>query len=114
MFTLIVRASFEAAHNLPDYPGKCSRVHGHSYRVEAEFSGRELDSNGLLRDFTELKAILNEFLPDHTYLNEVLPGPTSTENIAKWIYEQLALRDLPVSAVTVWETDKNGCRYTPE
>lgn len=114
MYTLIVRAGFEAAHDLPGYPGKCARLHGHSYRVEAEFSGRELDSLGMVRDFLDLKAVLNEFLPDHVYLNEILPFPTTAENIARWIFEQLQARDLPVTAVTLWETERNACRYAPD
>lgn len=114
MYTLIVRAKFEAAHHLPGYKGKCARLHGHSYHVEAEFSGHQLDGHGMLCDFTDLKSVLNEFLPDHTYLNEIMPYPTTAENISRWIFEQLKARDLPVRAVTVWETENNACRYTPE
>ncbi|MEP6755355.1 MAG: 6-carboxytetrahydropterin synthase QueD [Chthonomonadales bacterium] len=113
MYTLIVRASFEAAHDIPGHKGKCARLHGHSYKVEAEFSGHTLDSIGMLCDFTDLKTALNEFLPDHTYLNDLMPFSTTAENVAAWIFEQLAARDLPVSAVTLWETEKNGCRYIP-
>jgi 6-pyruvoyltetrahydropterin/6-carboxytetrahydropterin synthase len=114
MYTLIVRTGFEAAHDIPGHKGKCARLHGHSYRVEAEFSGRELDSLGMLHDFADLKQALNDFLPDHTYLNEVIPGPTTAENIARWIFEQLQARGLPVTALTVWETEKYGCRYAPD
>ncbi len=112
MFTLIVKASFEAAHDIPGHKGKCARLHGHSYTLEAEFSGTELDSIGMLCDFTDLKAVLNEFLPDHTYLNDLMSFSTTAENVSKWIFEQLKSRGLPVSAVTLWETAKNGCRYT--
>ena len=114
MYTLIVRARFEAAHDIPGHKGKCARLHGHSYRLEAEFTGRELDQIGMLRDFTDLKAVMNEFLPDHTYLNDVMECPTTAENISRWIFESLQHRGLPVSAVTVWETENNGCRYTPD
>jgi len=107
MYTLIVRAKFEAAHNLPGYEGKCARLHGHSYRVEAEFSGHHLDSQGMLCDFTDLKSVLNEFLPDHTYLNEIMPYPTTAENVSRWIFEQLKARGLPVTSVTLWETENN-------
>lgn len=114
MYTLIVRANFEAAHDIPGHKGKCSRLHGHGYRVEAEFTGKELDSLGMLYDFGDLKSVLNEFLPDHTYLNEIMPFVTTAENVARWIFEQLQERSLPVSAVTVWETDKYACRYRPD
>ncbi len=114
MYTLTVRAKFEAAHDIPGYKGKCSRLHGHSYRVEAEFSGRELNEIGMLADFAELKSALNEILPDHVYLNDILPFSTSAENISRWIFEQLRERKLPVTAVTLWETENNACRYTAE
>ena len=114
MYTLIVRASFEAAHDLPGYAGKCRYMHGHSYHVEAEFSARELDPSGMICDFTDLKSALAEFLPDHAYLNDIVPGPTTAENIARWIFDQLRARDFPVSAVTLWETDRNACRYTAD
>ena len=83
MYTLIVHASFEAAHDIPGHKGKCARLHGHSYKVEAEFSGTELDSIGMLCDFTDLKAVLNEFLPDHTYLNDIMPFSTTAENVSR-------------------------------
>ena len=114
MYTLTVRAKFEAAHDIPGYNGKCARLHGHSYRVEAEFSGGELNEIGMLADFAELKTVLNEFLPDHVYLNDILPFSTSAENISRWIFEQLRERSLPVTAVTLWETENNACRYTPD
>ena len=113
MYTLIVRARFEAAHDIPGHKGKCARLHGHSYRLEAEFTGRELNEIGMVQDFGDLKAVLNEFLPDHAYLNEIMDQPTTAENISRWVYEQLKQRNLPVHAVTVWETENNGCRYTP-
>lgn len=113
MYTLIVRASFEAAHSIPGHKGKCARLHGHSYRVEAEFSGSELDALGMLHDFADLNEALRRVLPDHTFLNEVLQQPTTAENIARWLFEQLQSLHLPVAAVTVWETDHYGCRYEP-
>jgi 6-pyruvoyltetrahydropterin/6-carboxytetrahydropterin synthase len=114
MYTLIVEAQFEAAHSLPGHQGKCDRLHGHGYRVQAEFSGSELNEIGMLCDFSDLKAVLNEFLPDHVFLNDLFPFPTTVENLSRWIFEQLQQRNLPVTAVTLWETPRNGCRYTPD
>ena len=114
MYTLLVRSRFEAAHCIPGHRGKCARLHGHGYRVEAEFCGSELDSLGMLLDFADLKAALDETLPDHTYLNDLMDSPTTAENIARWIFERLRERGLPVFAVTVWETERFGCRYTPD
>ena len=109
-----LRPGFEAAHRIPGHRGKCAVLHGHSYRVEAEFAGEELDALGMVADFADLRAALTEVLPDHTCLNDVLPCPTTAEGISRWIFEQLRERGLPVSAVTVWETERSGCRYTAD
>ncbi|GMV36978.1 MAG: hypothetical protein AMXMBFR61_14860 [Fimbriimonadales bacterium] len=114
MYTLRVRTQFEAAHCIPGHPGACSRLHGHRYEVEAEFTGRELDGLGMVVDFGDLKRALADVVPDHTYLNEVLPGATTAEAIAEWLFGRLAERGLPVSAVTVWETADCACRYSPQ
>lgn len=114
MYTLIVKETFEAAHSIPGHPGKCKNLHGHSYRVEAEFTRHELDSIGMVRDFTELKQAVRDLLPDHQYLNDVLDGHTTAEAIAEWIYTKLRNQDFPITAVTVWETDHCGCRYTEQ
>ncbi|HSV74962.1 MAG TPA: 6-carboxytetrahydropterin synthase [Chthonomonadales bacterium] len=113
MYTLIVRASFDAAHDIPGHAGKCSRTHGHRYQVEAEFAGDQLDANGMLFDFADLRAAVERHLPDHSYLNEVLPVPTTAECIARWLHERLVADGLPVSATTIWETERCGCRYEP-
>ena len=34
--------------------------------------------------------------------------------IAKWIFDQLAEKGLPITALAVWETADCGCRYTPD
>ena len=47
MFELVVNGAFEAAHRLVDYPGKCNRLHGHSWIVEMSVSGDKLDNIGL-------------------------------------------------------------------
>jgi len=114
MYTLIVRASFDAAHHLDGYDGKCARVHGHTYRVEAEFSGPQLNEHGMLHDFAVLRAELEAALPDHTDLNDVMDLPPTAENIARSLFGKLRDRALPVTAVTVWETENCGCRYVPD
>ncbi len=113
MYTLIVRCTFDAAHRLPGYAGKCARVHGHTYRVEAEFTAEQVNRDGIVLDFLELRRVLERIVPDHAYLNEVLEETPTAENIAAWLYRRLRDEGLPVSAVTVWETDHYGCRYAP-
>ncbi|NLP42301.1 MAG: 6-carboxytetrahydropterin synthase QueD [Veillonellaceae bacterium] len=97
MFELTILVDFEAAHFIKDYPGKCSRLHGHNWKVEVAVCGNKLNQLGMLIDFHDLKAEVKHVIDtlDHRYLNELEPfkltNPTA-ENIAKYIYEQIINR----------------------
>jgi len=84
--------TFDAAHNLINYKGKCEALHGHTYRLEVTVCGtpNELE-NGLLMDFGDLKDLVNkEVLSklDHSYLNDHFEQP-STELVAMWVFETI-------------------------
>lgn len=122
MYQLFVEEHFDAAHYLPDYHGKCEKLHGHRFRVVARFEASKLDETGLAYDFVQLKKQLREVLArfDHTCLNDVAPlnriGPSS-ENIAATIYDVLKARfaKSPLKLVTleVWESPTTGVAYSP-
>lgn len=124
MYELTVKSEFEAAHFLRNYPGKCARLHGHSWIVEAVAQGRELNELEILIDFKDLKGALNKILDefDHRYLNE-LPtfankSPTA-ENLAKEIFDRLAASEIfsgttKLSAVRVYESPKSCVTYFPD
>ena len=120
MFEICVEHTFAAGHALRNYHGKCENVHGHNYRVQVGMEGSELDQNGLLYDFVELKKQLraaSEYL-DHQFLNELKPFDEinpSAENIAKFIYEKLQneLKTGSIAYVRVWETDTSCALYRP-
>ena len=83
--------TFDSAHFLPRYYGKCERMHGHTYRLQVTVEG-EVGENGLVIDFVILKKIVKERVLnqlDHQVLNDVLEIP-SAENIAVWIWNQLS------------------------
>ena len=95
-FQLIVRSQFSAAHALYNYSGKCEKLHGHNFAVEATIQGNEVSpENGMLIDFTILKKALAQVLEplDHAILNE-LPEfkerSPSSENLAHFIGCELA------------------------
>ncbi|KWW17427.1 6-pyruvoyl tetrahydrobiopterin synthase [Peribacillus simplex] len=85
--------TFDAAHHLHDYEGKCKNLHGHTYKVVFGLSGYT-DSRGLMIDFGDMKEIWKneiEIHLDHRYLNETLPPMNTTaENMVVWIYEKMA------------------------
>ena len=122
MYQLFVEEHFDAAHYLPDYHGKCEKLHGHRFKVVARLEAGNLDDAGLAYDFAQLKQHLREVLAqfDHTCLNDVPPldkiGPSS-ENIAVTIYNKLQprLSDSPVKLVNieVWESPTTGVAYSP-
>lgn len=114
--TVFREFGFEAAHRLPNVPEghKCTRLHGHSFRVEVHVAGPVDPDLGWVVDFADIKAA---FAPvhdalDHRYLNEVdgLENPTS-ENLAAWIWERLSGSGLALRRVVVRETCTSGCVY---
>lgn len=123
VYTLKILTDFASAHTLRGYPGACSRMHGHNWKVEVEVVARALDEIGMGIDFklirNSAKSLAGEL--DHRYLNEIPPfdhiNPTA-ENIAAYLYRGLSTRlnneRIQVSAVTLWETDRACVRYTEE
>ena len=96
MFEIKVIGDFSSAHNLRGYLGRCEELHVHNWKVEVVLFGKRLDKTGMLIDFKKVKATINEILDrlDHKYLNDISyfrkVNPTS-ENIAKYIYDNLKL-----------------------
>ncbi|NSL50934.1 6-carboxytetrahydropterin synthase QueD [Calidifontibacillus erzurumensis] len=84
--------TFDAAHHLHCYEGKCKNLHGHTYKVVFGISGFP-DEIGIVIDFGELKEIWKEEIEiylDHRYLNETLPKMNTTaENMVVWIFEKM-------------------------
>src|ERR1041384_1878147 len=91
--------TIEAAHRLPNVPEghKCSRLHGHSFKIEVYVAGKVGEDSGWIMDFADIKQAFQPLFDqlDHHYMNEVegLENPTS-ENLARWIWEKL-IGDLP-------------------
>jgi len=107
---IVKEVTFDAAHHLFDYDGKCRALHGHTYKLQMGISGF-LDNRGMTLDFGDLKAIFKEELEpylDHRYLNESL-----------WIFEQLAKhlpdeRDVRVEFVKLYETPTSYAEFRRE
>lgn len=64
---------FEASHVLPKHPGKCSRLHGHSWVLHVEVDGEVNQDTGFVVDFAELKGVVERAVidqVDHQHLGE--------------------------------------------
>lgn len=119
MYKLTVESGFSAAHRLVNYPGACSNLHGHNWKVKLTISATELDDTGMVIDLMELKNYLDECLQqfDHHLINEVEPfdvtNPTS-ENLARYIYQWIRDRlpeKIGIETVQVLETEDFAVSY---
>jgi len=123
MYELTVRRHFDAAHHLWGYPGRCVRLHGHTWLVEVLVAGERLDEYGMLMDFHELQELVEEAVKDldHRYLNDLDPfnkpgretNPTA-ENIARYVYARLKAKLKPgvrLVKVKVWESPDAWASY---
>ncbi|BBB23653.1 6-pyruvoyl tetrahydrobiopterin synthase [Isorropodon fossajaponicum endosymbiont JTNG4] len=121
MFVLKIVTDFASAHSLRDYPGDCSRLHGHNWQIEMMVVTRKLNSNGIAIDFREIKKQTKVVVKrlDHQYLNEIAPfdklNPTA-ENIAKYFFDEVGqlinTNDVKVKEVTIWETPRASVTYS--
>lgn len=120
-YTLRVLVDFASAHSLRHYPGDCSRLHGHNWKVEVEVAANALDEVGMGLDFKTIRAAAKAVADklDHRNLNDLEPfteiNPTA-ENIAQYFYRGLAKtlnnERVRVAAVTIWETERACVKYS--
>jgi len=96
---------------LPHHPGKCARLHGHSYRLDVALEGPLQATGpaaGMVEDFEVVSRVVEAAVIDaldHRSLNELMDNPTA-ENILVWIWARLA-QELPqLAELTLWETPR--------
>ena len=97
MHTICKDFTFAAAHAIRGHTGGCENLHGHNYRVRVYLRARRLDSLGMVLDFADLKAIMQEVLGpfDHRVLNEVKPFDernTTAELLAQHVCDEVSRR----------------------
>ena len=133
MYQLKTEASFDSAHFLTDYYGKCENLHGHRWRLAVFIEADQLQEEGTMRDMVldfgvfkkSVRALAEEL--DHTFLVEdgslapatiealqgegfsltVLPFRTTAENLAAYVAQRLRAQGLPVCEVDCYETPNN-------
>ena len=121
-FIITKKFDFEAALFIPAFPEghKCRGMHGHSFKVEIKLKGEYNEEMGILMDFADIKKVVKPYIEymDHACLNtlgerdniKLLQNPTS-ENICKWLYNELAPKLPMLHSVVVLETCTSGCEY---
>jgi 6-pyruvoyltetrahydropterin/6-carboxytetrahydropterin synthase len=128
--------SFEASHILPRHPGKCARLHGHSWKLTVWVEGAVDPATGFVMDYGDLKRIVENNLLIHldhshlgygeadTYTDSFIWTPffgntfyPSSENLAQAIFAHLdkfitgVSNGVRLSSVTLNETCTSGASY---
>lgn len=103
MPTVIFDRTFQAAHRLTKYDGKCGRIHGHNFHITAEITTDYGDEHGFAIDFSDFKDLID--VCDHrlilheddeygTALPEdwlvLVPEDPSTEFLVGWFARRIA------------------------
>lgn len=107
--------TFDAAHQIIDYEGKCKNLHGHTYRIEVGCLVTELAPNNIGVDFTiigqQMKQLIDDKL-DHKYLNKEFNEKNLTaEYLAKHVFEHLKQLNNTVAYVKIHETPDSFVIY---
>ena len=137
MYQLTTEHSFDSAHFLAGYDGKCGNLHGHRWRVlltvQSETLREDQQQKGMCVDFAELKKDLRTELDalDHVLIIEQgslrestmkalqeekfqvveMPFRPTAENFARYFYELFTLKGYPVAKVEVYETPNNSAVF---
>jgi len=109
--------TFDSAHFLPSYNGKCEDMHGHTYKLHVTVDG-QIDNEGIVIDFAILKKITNNKVLsklDHKLINDTIEV-ASCENIAVWIWNKLVDSSVfhdgvKLNEIKLWETPTSFVTY---
>lgn len=131
MFRVTREIDFCYGHRLLNYDGKCRHLHGHNGRAVIVLEAPQLDTRGMVLDFTDIKRVVSQWIDetlDHRMIlcrdDPAVPAlqklgeplylidtnPTA-ENIAKLIFEFTAQRGFPVVETHLWETPRCYATY---
>lgn len=108
--------AFEAAQTLPNLPGnhKCTKMHGHSFKIEISVEGEVDPLVGWLYDHSLISKAMHPLIEllDHSYLNDVegLENPT-IENMCAWFWKKLSLHLPGLCEIVLHETPSARCTY---
>jgi 6-pyruvoyl-tetrahydropterin synthase len=81
MYRLIKGIDIDFSHHVRGHAGPCINIHGHTWRFEVVLAAHELNADGFVLDFKELKTRVLE--PCHRLLDHALAVGESTWNESK-------------------------------
>lgn len=131
MFTITKEIYFCYGHRLMNHKGKCKNLHGHSVKASISIKQNNLNEQGMVCDFSDVKEIAESYINqqlDHNFLlhknDPIIPllesqnerfmaiadHPTA-EILSKMIYQHLKHQGLDVDQVTLWETASANASY---
>ena len=84
---LHLERTIDSSHVIPDHPGKCARLHGHTYRFQVWLSGPVNEATGMLVDFFDVKAAIDAW--DHRHLNDEVDFIPTAELLAAEMQRRL-------------------------
>ena len=137
MYILKAEHSFDSAHFLSGYIGKCANIHGHRWKVEVEVQSENLTKGGQLEgmviDFGDLKMDVKSMVDsyDHALIVQIgsmrgetlncltqdgfkiilVDFRTTAENFAKFFFNEMKNKGYNVKRTTVYETPNNSASY---
>lgn len=137
MYILKTEHSFDSAHFLANYEGKCSNIHGHRWKVEIEIQSETLNVggqlDGMVIDFGDFKKDVKEMvdsfdhaliiqkgtmreqtleclLEDEFRIIQVDFRPTA-ENFSEHFFYEMEKKGYNVKRAVVYETPTNSAVY---
>lgn len=132
MYSVTREFTFCYGHRLFGYEGKCRFLHGHNAKVRVTLAVPELNQQGMVLDFSELKSLVADWIDAHwdhrvilcreDPMAEILSqageplfivdqSPTA-EYLAQFLFKVVQDKGFPVCKVEFWETDKCFATYT--
>jgi len=124
MFIITKEVYFCYGHRLMNHAGKCRNLHGHSVKASVSIEHEQLNEQGMVCDFSDIKACVESYIDenlDHNFLlhkdDPIIPmliankerflaldeHPTA-EVLSKMIYQHLKQQGFQVAQVVLWET----------
>ncbi|CAD6873329.1 6-pyruvoyl trahydropterin synthase family protein [Methylomonas fluvii] len=130
MYIITKEVYFCYGHRLMNHPGKCRNLHGHSVKASISIKQNNLNDQGMVCDFSDVKDCVDGFINkvlDHNFLlhkdDPIIPAlvanneqflaidehPTA-EVLSKMIYNHVKQQGFNVDQVVLWETaSANAC-----